>query len=424
MLNRLLAIGVRTGETGVNPDVVLADLSTNQYFYEKNMGSVQYHASIVTYYGSEEIIISGQHLMWLEHFAWDYTDFEDNNESRSIRHWSQLRTPDDRYHYGFVEGSYADPQLRSDRILHEENAKRQQLTDFRNSLKVLNSTEGLLYYIAVEMPSSSVDEIIGRFTTDYYDGGIVGYKIEFDSEYYENNFSEAGHSVVYTKDNQLYPIFIPAKEMLTHAKGLLAMKKKYGTDMPFDDTLLDIIEIAQAWKLKEMPEIAKDIIPAIEKIIGDEIEYRDDGSFWVKKLTGEVIPFSMEAEGLKRLGLIWQLLMNEGITSDSIVLWDEPEASINPENLPLLVEVMLKLQRHGVQIIAATHSYNFARYFDVLRNDSDDINYFSLFKTAAGSTSCEKAEKFIELNPNPLDDAGEKLYDDIIQKAKEDMVNG
>jgi AAA15 family ATPase/GTPase len=42
-------------------------------------------------------------------------------------------------------------------------------------------------------------------------------------------------------------VFIPAKEMLSHAKGLVSMKNKYGDNMPFDSTLLDIIEKAQAW---------------------------------------------------------------------------------------------------------------------------------------------------------------------------------
>jgi predicted ATPase len=151
------------------------------------------------------------------------------------------------------------------------------------------------------------------------------------------------------------------------------------------------------------------------------VETRDDGSFWMIKTSGETIPFSMEAEGLKHLGLIWQLVMNESITKDSVILWDEPEASINPENIPVLVEIMLELQRHDVQIIAATHSYNFARYFDILKKDSDIVQYYSLYKSDNGFTKYTTADKFVELTPNSIDDAGEKLYNDVIRKSMEEL---
>ena len=225
-------------------------------------------------------------------------------------------------------------------------------------------------------------------------------------------FYEELHSIVDSKR-----VFIPAKEMLTHAKGLLAMKNKYGDNMPFDDTLLDIIEKAQAWKLKETPEIAKNIVKDLENTIDGTVQTRDDGSFWMKKSDGSIIPFSMEADGFKRLGLLWQLLMNETITENTIVLWDEPEASINPENIPVLVNAMLELSRRGVQIIAATHSYNFTRYFDILRNDGDNVNYYCLYKSDSGYTEYSQAGKFTELSPNPIDDAGEQLYEKAIQKS-------
>ncbi|MCL2513651.1 MAG: ATP-binding protein [Oscillospiraceae bacterium] len=211
-------------------------------------------------------------------------------------------------------------------------------------------------------------------------------------------------------------VFIPANEMLTHAKGLLSMKEKYGENMPFDDTLLDIIKKAQAWKLKEMPEIAKNIAPIIENIIGGVVEVKDDGSFWVKKSNGDVIPFSMEADGFKRLGLIWQLIMNESISENSVILWDEPEASINPENIPVLVDIMLELQRHGVQIIAATHSYNLMKYLSVKRKKEDNASFFSLYKTENG-TAYEREEDYDLLENNSIVEGEIKLLEAEIEGA-------
>ena len=215
-------------------------------------------------------------------------------------------------------------------------------------------------------------------------------------------------------------VFIPAKEMLSHAKGLLSMKSKYGENMPFDSTLLDIIEKAQAWKLTQPPPVAEIIAPALEKIIGGVVEVKDDGSFWVNKIDGAVIPFSMEAEGYKQFGLLWQLLMNESITRNSLLLWDEPENSINPEHIPVLVESLLELQRNGVQVVAATHSYNFVRYFDILRTDNDSVRHFCLYKEDGKNTLYSSADSFLDLFPNPVDNAGERLYKDAIRKVAEE----
>lgn len=231
-----------------------------------------------------------------------------------------------------------------------------------------------------------------------------------DDEYYERNFKEAEQSVNFDVSKRPPIIFIPAKEMLTHAKGLLAMKNKYGENMPFDSTLLDIIEKAQAWKVKETPEIAKKIAPVLEKIMDGVVEARDDSSFWMVKTSGEKIPFSMEAEGLKYLGLIWQLIMNESITKGSIILWDEPEGSLNPEDVDVLAEVILELQRHGVQIIAATHSYLLIKYLSIKRQETDEIAFFNMYKTENG-TKCEREEDYDLLENNSIVNGNIKLLE-------------
>ena len=235
------------------------------------------------------------------------------------------------------------------------------------------------------------------------------------------NIVGAKYEIFYDNDVIIKVVFVPEKEMLSHASGLLTMKKKYGSNMPFDLTLLDIIEKAQAWKLSDIPHIANEVTPSLEKVMNGTVEVRNDGSFWMKKNNGSAIPFSMEAEGPKRLGLLWQLLMNESIDKNTLLLWDEPEVSINPENIPVLVDAMLQMQRHGVKIIMATHSYNFARYFDILRKNSDNIQYYCLYTSDGGFTQYAKADSFAALNPNPIDDAGEKLYNDSIQKSLEDI---
>jgi len=229
-----------------------------------------------------------------------------------------------------------------------------------------------------------------------------------------SNFLSYGSKLNKTHSNT--SVFIPANEMLTHAT-IYNMSEKYGDDMPYDSTCLNIIEQARRWKLKETPQTAKGIIEKLERIIEGVVVVKDDGSFWIKKHNGRLIPFSNEAEGLKRFGLLWQLLLNESINQDSIIFWDEPENSINPMNIPILVEILLEIQRYGVQVFVTTHNYNFARYFELLKKPENGVLYHNLFREKDDIVAYTQANSYMELHSNSIEDAGKIMYDDIVQKA-------
>lgn len=210
------------------------------------------------------------------------------------------------------------------------------------------------------------------------------------------------------------PVFIPAKEMLSHSKGLLSMADKYSKDMPFDKTLLDIIRKAEGWKVDNPPQLAIKILPELEQILEGKVVF-ENNSFFIIKNNGLKVEFSMEAEGLRKFGLLWQLLMNESITKGTVLLWDEPEANINPKLMPLLVEIILELQRSGVQIFITTHDYLTAKYFEVRRKIDDKVMFYSLFKTENG-VKCETNINFKNLINNPIMTAFNLLLDEIYEQ--------
>lgn len=205
--------------------------------------------------------------------------------------------------------------------------------------------------------------------------------------------------------------YIPVKDMLTHSKGLLAMMEKY-SEFPFDKTLTDIISRANQWTLKEPPEIAKSILPVLENIIDGQVIIEND-EFFIKKHSGQMVNFSVEAEGFKKIGLLWRLLMNESITKDSILIWDEPEANLNPDFLPNVVECLLELSRQGIQIILSTHNYIFAKYFDVRRKETDTVKFHSLYKNFENNVQIESKGQFHELNHNDIMTAFERLLNEV-----------
>jgi len=210
--------------------------------------------------------------------------------------------------------------------------------------------------------------------------------------------------------------FIPAKDMLTHSKGIVSMADKFN-EFPFDKTLIDIVKIASQWQLKQPPKIALKILPILEKMMNGKVVIENE-EFYVKKNDGNMVNFAVEAEGLKKIGLLWQLLMNENITESSILLWDEPEANINPRFIPDLVEILIELQKNNVQVFLTTHDYIFAKYFEVKRSQNDKIMYYSLYKTNDG-VECENNINFGDLKNNTIMDTFIQLYKDEIERAME-----
>ena len=250
-------------------------------------------------------------------------------------------------------------------------------------------------------------DTVAIFHFDTTTHGDFGYSIETphdDTEIMSDN----------DREKEPFPaVMIPAKDMLTHSRALLTMAKKYSKDMPFDETLLEIIEKAESWKLDNIQEPAKSIMPLLEKVIGGKV-IQENGDFFIQQANGDKLRFSHEAEGVKKLGLLWQLLSNGSINLDTLLLWDEPENSISPKFMPVLVDALIALQKAGMQIFLSTHDYLFAKYFEVRRTEGDLIRFHSLYKSDSG-IKYEYNENFRDLKENPIISAYDELLDEVIR---------
>lgn len=218
------------------------------------------------------------------------------------------------------------------------------------------------------------------------------------------------------KKNEKDPIYIPVSEMLSHSKGFLALNSKY--NMPFDSTEIDIISNAELPETREVSELNKKVLDKIGDIINGKVVYEND-MFYILKDEGFKVEFSVEAEGLRKFGLLFKLIRNGLIENGSVLLWDEPEANINPELIPVLVDILLELQDQGVQIFISTHSYNLAKYFEVKRKEKNQVLFHSLYKTG-NEVLAQTEEYFGKLSNNKIILADEKLLDEVFEKNLED----
>ena len=93
---------------------------------------------------------------------------------------------------------------------------------------------------------------------------------------------------------------------------------------------------------------------------------------------------SLLAEGLRKLGLLWLLIQNGTLLQGSVLFWDEPETNLNPRLFGPVVEILLELQRQGVQIFIATHDYLILKQLDLQTTDKDQVAYHALYGDYVG----------------------------------------
>ena len=164
---------------------------------------------------------------------------------------------------------------------------------------------------------------------------------------------------------------------------------------------------------REIPSNLEGILQKISKAIDGTVVMEDD-TFYVVKSDGKKIEFSLEAEGLRKLGLIWKLIRNGLLEEGSILLWDEPEANLNPELYPLVADILIELQKNGVQIFVATHSYNFAKYLEIKSYYGKKALFFTLYKDSDGVIKSDVSTELEESKNNPMVKAENTLLDTIL----------
>jgi len=246
------------------------------------------------------------------------------------------------------------------------------------------------------------------------------------------------------------PTFLPAKEVLSFLKGMSAstMKSKLGHGL-FDQTYLDLINkvLVKAAskpgeKIDDDPRFSEVYLKLVE-VLGGKFEVLFPGENLIirfnsgeyERVKDESSPSSgqmtfrkrrsdsmdMTAEGLRKLGNLQLLLANHELVpgSGGVLLWDEPEANLNPKLMKLVVETLIEFSRNGQQIVVATHDYVLLKWFDLLTDSGkgDHIRYHGLSHDKEGKISIEVADDYKYLSVNAISSTFSELYDEEIKRS-------
>ena len=76
----------------------------------------------------------------------------------------------------------------------------------------------------------------------------------------------------------------------------------------------------------------------------------------------------------------------------------------------MLAELLIMLEREGVQIFVSTHDYFLSKYIEVKRGKDSDVQYISLYKNDENKVQRETAKEFELLEHNAIIETFRQLY--------------
>jgi predicted ATPase len=221
-------------------------------------------------------------------------------------------------------------------------------------------------------------------------------------------------------DSPIRSVYIPPKEVLANAPGFRSL---YGLrEIQFEAVYDDLLQ----WAYLPLPRgriegQSKHLFPDLEKALAGKVTVKNE-EFFLRSKQGK-IEFPLLAEGIRKLGLLWVLLRNGALQDGSVLFWDEPEANLNPRLFGVVIDVLLKLQRMGVQVFFATHDYVILKELDLRQKNSDKVAFHALYKPeGTGEIACRTTNSFLDIDPNAIADTFDSLYDREVERSLGDLL--
>lgn len=216
------------------------------------------------------------------------------------------------------------------------------------------------------------------------------------------------------QEHPVESVYIPVKDMMANAPGFRSLYNL--RHIHFEEVYADIIDRVFLGSLKgPTDQVRKKLLDILQQSMDGKVIAKNE-EFFLKSQQGE-LEFTLLAEGIRKLGLLWVLIQNGTLLNGSILFWDEPETNLNPKLMRTVVEILIELQRMGVQLFISTHNYSLLKEFDLQKASSDQVLFHSLYRDAADNINCASFASYDALTPNAIDSAFAGLVDREIAQS-------
>lgn len=215
-------------------------------------------------------------------------------------------------------------------------------------------------------------------------------------------------------DTPAKAVYIPVKEMLANGPGFRSLYAE--RSVHFEEIYADVLDRAYL-PLHRGPVGTRRgrVLKQLAKVLEGKVSYSNE-EFFLNSRQGK-LEFTLVAEGLRKLGLLWLLLQNGTLLEGSVLFWDEPETNLNPKLFGPVIQILLELQRMGVQVFVATHDYAILKQLDLRATEGDQVAYHALYRVDDNQIACNTAHNYLDVSPNAIADAFDDLYDLDIERA-------
>lgn len=214
------------------------------------------------------------------------------------------------------------------------------------------------------------------------------------------------------KDSANY-VYIPPKDITENAPGFRSLySERY---IAYDRSYFDLLTALCLPQLKEnrLSSIFFPLLKKLEEMMGGTPVIKWNDQFFLKTPFGE-LDYALVAEGIRKISLLWLLIKTGSIRRNTILLWDEPEANLNPVFKKELMSILFFLVKSGAQIFLSTHD-NFILNETELRlsetqNDTS-VRYLAFYRNGNGEIKAETAKSIDAVNHNCIAQAFGEQYD-------------
>jgi ABC-type ATPase involved in cell division len=242
----------------------------------------------------------------------------------------------------------------------------------------------------------------------------VSIKLSFSSHSTKPDQTVLSGATKIWMDNPIESAYIPVKDMMANAPGFSSLYEV--REIHFEEIYVDIIRKACLPVLKGTTDKERRRILKILQAAMDGKVVTENEEFFLTNKRGK-LEFTLLAEGYRKLGLLYILLQNGTLLNGSTLFWDEPETNLNPKLMQSIVGILLEMQRFGVQIFLATHDYVLLKEFDLQLKTRDQILFHSLFRNHKDEVELASTEKYLQINPNAIDDTFGGFIDREIERS-------
>jgi ABC-type branched-subunit amino acid transport system ATPase component len=207
-------------------------------------------------------------------------------------------------------------------------------------------------------------------------------------------------------------VFLPSREVLAMYEGFVAAYE--ARELSFDETYYDTCKALAASQLRgPRGTRAAELLGPILAALGGGVRLMGN-RFYVIQENG-TFEAHLVAEGLRKIASVAHLIANGSLVENGLLLWDEPEANLNPRLISQVVEFLQAFARRGVQVFLASHDYLLTQKLSLVaehpsQQDAVAMKFFSLFREG-NAVQVESAPTLAGLERNPILQEFARHYD-------------